>query len=81
MIEALVSNYKNIQFRAMKLATEQLSLANKNVLITEIYSLIDQQDEREFRIKQHLFNVFSQWSALHKLDLHGSQTITEEATA
>ncbi|MDP2535884.1 DUF6005 family protein [Alteromonas stellipolaris] len=81
VIEALVSNYKNIQFRAMKLATEQLSLANKNVLITEIYSLIDQQDEREFRIKQHLFNVFSQWSALHKLDLHGSQTITEEATA
>ncbi|WOI38321.1 DUF6005 family protein [Alteromonas sp. CI.11.F.A3] len=81
VIEALVSNYKNIQFRAMKLATEQLSLTNKNALIAEIFMLLDQQDEREFRIKQHLFDVFSQWSALHNLHLNNSQIVAEDATA
>ena len=81
VIEALVSNYKNIQFRAMKLATEQLSLTNKNALIAEIFMLLDQQDEREFRIKQHLFDVFSQWSALHNLHLYNSQIVAEDATA
>ena len=78
VIEALVSNYKNIQFRAMKLATEQLSLADKNALIAEIFSLLDQQDEREFSIKKHLFEVFSQWSSLHQINLHGTQKCVEE---
>ncbi|CAD5261034.1 Acyl carrier protein [Alteromonas sp. 38] len=78
VIEALVSNYKNIHFRAMKLASEQPSPAHKKALIEEILLLLDQQDEREYSIKKHLFEVFSQWSSLHQINLHGTQKRVEE---
>lgn len=56
VIDALAKTYKLVQFQAMKLsATGNRELAEK------IYSLLDQQDEREFQIKKRLQEVFTLW--------------------
>lgn len=67
VIEELVSGYKVIQFRAMKLASGQLLLADNTALVQETFALLDKQDEREFRIKRHLHRVFEQWCHIHQL--------------
>ncbi|GAB2908191.1 DUF6005 family protein [Rheinheimera gaetbuli] len=67
VIEELVSSYKKIQYRAMKLSTGQFSAPEQAALFEEIYQLLDQQDAREFRIKARLCQVFAQWCDKHKL--------------
>lgn len=67
VIEDLVSSYKKIQYRAMKLATGQFSATEQTALFAQIYQLLDEQDAREFRIKARLYQVFEQWSDKHKL--------------
>ena len=65
-IEALVSGYKAIQFRAMKLATGHLTQADITAIAQEAFVLLDKQDECEFRIKRQLYRVFEQWCQKHK---------------
>ncbi|MEH8016446.1 DUF6005 family protein [Rheinheimera muenzenbergensis] len=67
VIEDLVSSYKKIQYRAMKLSTGQLSPAQQSALFDEIYQLLDQQDATEFRIKARLYQLFEQWCGIHQL--------------
>jgi hypothetical protein len=67
VIEDLVSSYKKIQYRAMKLSTGQLSPAQQSALFSEIYQLLDQQDATEFRIKARLYQLFEQWCGIHQL--------------
>ncbi len=58
VIGKLIETYKVIQYRAMKLAvTSDALLAN------EIFQLLDEQDQREFNIKQHLHAVYQTWCA------------------
>ena len=65
VIEELVSTYKQIQFRSMKIANyvregiETPEILNE--LVTEIMQLLAQQDQREFRIKYRLHALFQQW--------------------
>ncbi|MBU1311751.1 MAG: phosphopantetheine-binding protein [Gammaproteobacteria bacterium] len=67
VIEDLVSSYKKIQYRAMKLSTGQLSRDQQSALFSEIYRLLDQQDATEFRIKTRLYQLFEQWCGIHQL--------------
>lgn len=67
VIEELVSGYKAIQFRAMKFTSGQLTPADNTALVQETFALLDSQDEREFRIKRHLYRVFEQWCHIHQL--------------
>lgn len=63
VIEELVSTYKNIQYRIIKIAN--LFRQNSDIdqiLLTETYVFLDQQDTREFQIKARLFEAFQQWS-------------------
>lgn len=68
VIEALVSSYKKIQYRVMKLA--QIQLPNGNTidqvaealpLMAEIKTLLARQNAREFQIKARLYQVFDLW--------------------
>ncbi|AWF82742.1 phosphopantetheine-binding protein [Microbulbifer sp. A4B17] len=65
IIEELVSTYKQIQFRSMKIAnyaTEGNYPSESSTDIkTEIMQLLDQQDQREFKIKRQLHTLFQQW--------------------
>lgn len=57
VIDELAKAYKLIQFNAMKLsATKNKDFAKK------LYQLLDQQDEREFRLKQRLIEVKNIWA-------------------
>ncbi|MCC2606948.1 DUF6005 family protein [Planctobacterium marinum] len=67
VIEDLVSSYKKIQYRAMKLASGQLSVTQQAQLFAEIHQLLNEQDDREFRIKTRLWEVFEQWRLKHQL--------------
>src|SRR5690606_13496181 len=58
VIGKLVETYKIIQYRAMKLAVT----ADED-LARDIFQLLDEQDQREFKIKQHLYAVFQTWCA------------------
>lgn len=55
-IERLVKTYTRIQFRAMKLV-----MSRDRSLVTGIERLLDEQDDREFRIKQALQSLFDEW--------------------
>ncbi|WP_444997299.1 DUF6005 family protein [Aliikangiella sp. IMCC44359] len=65
VIEELVSTYKQIQFRAMKIANNVNENNNDPTLLTEltteIMQLLDQQDQRELKIKSRLKALFHQW--------------------
>lgn len=61
VVEELVSTYKQIQFRAMKIAANHDKGFSEPSLLTEIDTLLNQQNEREFRIKSRLQDVFQQW--------------------
>lgn len=67
VIEELVSTYKKIQFRAMKIASHIIESTESpellNTLTNEIMQLLAQQDQREFRIKYRLHTLFQQWKA------------------
>lgn len=58
VIESLVSSYKQIQYRAMKLAQKNHSDLR---LQKEIDDIIAQQNQREFSIKARLQEVFNHW--------------------
>lgn len=58
VIGRLVETYKVIQYRAMK-----LSVTGDFILMQEIFQLLDEQDEREFSIKQRLSQVYQTWCA------------------
>lgn len=65
VIEALVSTYKQIQYRAMKIAKNHSLGITDNNLLKEINTLLDQQNARELQIKQRLQEVFEQWCESH----------------
>ena len=62
VIEALVSTYKKIQFRAMKVARHYTEKREESSIEKEIFLLLDQQDERELRIKKCLKALCTQWA-------------------
>ncbi len=59
LIEELYNSYKLITFQIMKIA----ATANQK-FIDKAFRLLDQQDEREYRIKQRLAEVHSCWLKL-----------------
>ncbi len=56
-IELLVTSYTQVQYRSMKLA-----MTGNKALADPIFELLDKQDEREFRLKQKLQQIFEQWA-------------------
>ena len=75
VIEELVSTYKHIQFRAMKMSVlTEIDEAGKQ-LLSEINEFLDQQDKREFKIKARLYEVFFQWCTRKNLT---EKELTEE---
>ncbi|MGM8226527.1 DUF6005 family protein [Cellvibrio sp. ARAG 10.3] len=71
VIGKLVETYKIIQYRAMKLAvTDDADLAR------EIFQLLDEQDQREFTIKQHLHAVYQTWCATWEKTSIGNTTLS-----
>ncbi len=63
VIEQLVSGYKKIQFRAMKIAAHFSQGIEFIDLLKEIESLLAHQDALEFSVKQTLFTLFKQWKS------------------
>mgnify|MGYP000128151778 CR=1 FL=1 len=65
IIEDLVSSYKLIQYRTIKLSklelTKELTKDQQESLVNEIGEILDQQDEREFKIKARLQQVYQLW--------------------
>ncbi|UTW48050.1 DUF6005 family protein [Bacterioplanoides sp. SCSIO 12839] len=57
VIDELAKNYKLIQFNAMK-----LSVTKNEAFGEKLFQLLDQQDEREFRLKQRLIEVKDIWA-------------------
>jgi len=58
VIDELAKTYKLIQFNAMK-----LSLTKNQAFAEKVFQLLDQQDEREFKLKQRLIEVKDLWAA------------------
>ena len=58
VIDELAKTYKLIQFNAMK-----LSMTKNDVFAEKIFQLLDQQDEREFKLKQRLLEVKEIWAS------------------
>lgn len=79
VIETLVSTYKQIQFRAIKIAKSVTE--NKHephfiaTLTNEINQLLAEQDNREFAIKNRLQSLFIQWQT--QVGLLNQPTISE----
>ncbi len=66
VVEELVSGYKKIQYRAMKVSNFYKTGAPLNqALLTEINTLLERQNEREFSIKARLYEVFLEWCHKH----------------
>ncbi|MCH2042124.1 MAG: DUF6005 family protein [Saccharospirillaceae bacterium] len=57
VIDELAKNYKLIQFNAMK-----LSVTKNEAFGDKLFQLLDQQDEREFRLKKRLIEVKDIWA-------------------
>ena len=57
VIDELAKTYKLIQFNAMKLA-----VTKKEAFAEKVFQLLDQQDEREFKLKQRLIEVKDSWA-------------------
>lgn len=55
-IDRLVKTYTRLQYRAMKLA-----MTGNRALAGEVDALLDKQDQREYRIKRALSDLFEQW--------------------
>jgi len=58
VVAELVHGYTRLQYRAIK-----LSKGSNEEVLREIRQLLDEQDEREFRIKHRLKEVHAQWVA------------------
>lgn len=82
VIEQLVTGYKLIHYRAMKIADQyQLGQAPDQVLLKEIHDLLDQQDHREFRIKQRLWQLFEFWCEQSGVAINDSRSINTSPAA
>ena len=57
VIDELAKTYKLIQFNAMK-----LSVTKNEAFAEKLFQLLDQQDEREFKLKRRLFEVKDIWT-------------------
>lgn len=57
VIDELAKTYKLIQFTAMK-----LSASKNQAFADKLFQLLDQQDEREFKLKQRLIEVKDLWA-------------------
>lgn len=68
LIEQLVDSYKLVQYRAMKMAKPDINEQDRATLIREITDILDQQDAREFAIKQHLHALFLEWCGNNQLE-------------
>lgn len=66
-IEKLVSTYKNIQYKALKLSELAKENLDTSLLKREIFALLDLQDCTEKQIKEKLYAVFNEWLAFHKI--------------
>lgn len=75
VIEMLVSTYKKIQFRAMKIATNAQGGEFDPELASEIFTLLVEQDAREFSIKHRLHTIFVLWAK--KVGVYDAQTSGE----
>jgi acyl carrier protein len=71
VIDELAKTYKLIQFNAMK-----LSVTKNEVFAEKLFQLLDQQDEREFKLKQRLIEVKDIW-AVTMLDPSDTQQLEE----
>ncbi|GLQ32865.1 DUF6005 family protein [Litoribrevibacter albus] len=61
IIEQLVESYKLVQYRAMKLAKADSLGDQKQPLLDEIQTILDEQDAREFQVKTRLNELFNDW--------------------
>jgi len=57
VIDELAKTYKLIQFNAMK-----LSVTSNEAFAEKLFQLLDQQDEREFKLKRRLIEVKNSWA-------------------
>ena len=71
VIDELAKTYKLIQFNAMK-----LSMTKKETFAEKVFQLLDQQDEREFKLKHRLIEVKDMWAA-SKLTASETQSLEE----
>ncbi len=60
LIEELYNVYKLVTFQIMKIAA-----SGNAKFINKAFALLDAQDEREYRIKQRLADVYSVWAHKH----------------
>ena len=60
LIEELYNVYKLVTFQIMKIAA-----SGNAKFINKAFALLDAQDEREYRIKQRLADVYSVWAQKH----------------
>ena len=77
VIEQLVESYKLVQYRAMKLAKPETSDDDRAILVQEITEILDQQDAREFSIKQHLNALFVEWCSNKKIESSSIKELVE----
>ena len=75
-IEKLVSTYKAIQYRAIKLSELAKESKETTLLFEEIIRLLDEQDTTEKQIKSKLKNVYCEWLAFHKLHIEEKHSFT-----
>ncbi len=61
IIEQLVESYKLVQYRAMKLAKADTFGDQEQQLLDEIQTILDEQDAREFQVKNRLAELFNDW--------------------
>jgi acyl carrier protein len=71
VIDELAKTYKLIQFNAMK-----LSLTKKEAFVEKLFQLLDQQDEREFKLKHRLIEVKDMW-AVSRITASETQPLEE----
>lgn len=57
VIDELAKTYKLLQFNAMK-----LSVTKNEAFAEKLFQLLDQQDEREFKLKRRLIEVKNSWA-------------------
>ena len=59
-IDRLVKTYTQIQYRALKLV-----MSGNAALLSGVEQLLDEQDQREFAIKDSLQGLFAEWQQQH----------------
>lgn len=71
-IDRLVKTYTQVQYRALK-----LEMSGNLALLASVEQLLDEQDQREFAIKESLQGLFREWQQQHpELSAPSSDTRT-----